>query len=157
MLTGRRVYGTYALFELVELVRSAKVPSPRRVRPEIEPSLEAVLLRSLARRPSERHQTADELRLDLCRHLGNRPRLAVRAELAAFLKDLHALSKARARQVCSGGAVANGDETIEDSGLWWDDAIDGEAITCVMRPAQVPRHGVREGSSLPLEGEATGA
>src|ERR1700753_4282627 len=61
LFTGRRpVYGE-SDHHTVELVRQARVPSIPALNPEVEPELEAVVRKALARDPADRYQNANDL------------------------------------------------------------------------------------------------
>ena len=51
MFTGRRLFYGETDYQTVELVRQARVPSIAALNPEVEPELEAVVRKALARDP----------------------------------------------------------------------------------------------------------
>ena len=61
LLTGKRLFYGENDYQTVELVRQARVPSIRQQNPEVEPDLEAVVRKALARDVNARYQTAGEL------------------------------------------------------------------------------------------------
>lgn len=61
MLTGRLPFNAPTASELSLLHRTAPPPSPRRLNPEINPNIEEILLKVLAKEPSARYRTADQL------------------------------------------------------------------------------------------------
>ena len=61
LFTGRRLFYGDTDYQTVELVRQARVPSIAALNPEIEPELEAVVRKALARDPNERYQSAADL------------------------------------------------------------------------------------------------
>jgi serine/threonine protein kinase len=61
LITGRRLFKARTREETLARVRRAEVPSPKGYRPEITDDLERLLLKSLARRPEDRFQTAGEM------------------------------------------------------------------------------------------------
>jgi hypothetical protein len=61
LVTGRRLFKARTREETLARVRRAEVPSPKGYRPEITDDLERLLLKSLARRPEDRFQTAGEM------------------------------------------------------------------------------------------------
>ena len=65
MLTGRRLFQGANDLETFKLVRAANVPDPRQYRKEVSEDLLRVLLKALARDPTQRYQTADEFARDL--------------------------------------------------------------------------------------------
>jgi serine/threonine protein kinase len=60
-LTGARMFRGEDDFETLRLIREAKVFPPSSERPEIDPDIDAVVLKMLARTPEQRQQTCDEL------------------------------------------------------------------------------------------------
>ncbi|MBX3127905.1 MAG: protein kinase [Polyangiaceae bacterium] len=58
--TGRRPFDADALYELLRMHIQSEPPPPRALRPDIPPSLEAVILRALAKDPARRFQSAEE-------------------------------------------------------------------------------------------------
>src|SRR3954466_12085593 len=61
MFTGRRLFYGDTDYQTVELVRQARVPSVAALNPEIEPDLEAIVRKALARETDERYQSAADL------------------------------------------------------------------------------------------------
>jgi hypothetical protein len=91
MLTGRSPFaGTDRLQSLYQVVHSTP-PRPRELRPDIDPALEAIVLRAMARRPADRYagarQQADALRA----WLGRSPSLNSRSALAQFWRGRRGL------------------------------------------------------------------
>jgi serine/threonine protein kinase len=60
MLAGRRLFLGDTDYETVQAVSNADVPSLVGVHPEVDPEVESLLLRALARDPDERYRTARE-------------------------------------------------------------------------------------------------
>lgn len=61
MLTGRLPFEATTSAELSRLHRTAAPPLPREYNPDIPPALEAIMLKLLAKEPSARYRTADQL------------------------------------------------------------------------------------------------
>ncbi len=59
--------------KLIAQVMQAAPPSPRRIEPAVPPDLETILVKSTAREPDHRYQTAAELVEDLQRFIDDRP------------------------------------------------------------------------------------
>lgn len=60
MLAGRRLFLGDTDYQTVKLVQEANIPSLQRLNPDVDPDLEAVLARALARDPDERFGSARE-------------------------------------------------------------------------------------------------
>jgi serine/threonine protein kinase len=65
MLTGRLPFNATETCQLLYQMMHETPPTPRSLRPDLDPALEAIVLRALARRPEDRFQTAEELALTL--------------------------------------------------------------------------------------------
>jgi serine/threonine protein kinase/DNA-binding beta-propeller fold protein YncE len=82
--------------ELVTKIACKPPPSPRTICPDVEPRLEAIILKSLAKKPEERFQSAGEMAAELKEFLQSRPqgssrpprRIGARALLAAAVVAL---------------------------------------------------------------------
>jgi len=61
-VTGRRPFLSDSLYELLQMHAQKAPQPPSTLRPGLPPSLEAVILRALAKRPEERFASADEMR-----------------------------------------------------------------------------------------------
>ena len=65
MLAGRVPFQDESLLKILQMQVTAPLPSPREFNPQINPELEAVIVRALAKDPNERYATMEELLLDL--------------------------------------------------------------------------------------------
>src|SRR5687768_11307149 len=72
MFTGRRLFYGDTDYQTVELVRQARIPSIAALNPEIEPELEGIVRKALARDPEERYQNAADLADALAQYLFSR-------------------------------------------------------------------------------------
>ena len=88
LLTGRRLFKRETREETIRRVRQAEVPSPRTYRPEVSEDLEALLLRALARRPSDRFATAGEMLEAVGQLMVREGHRATNSDLAAFVRRL---------------------------------------------------------------------
>ena len=89
MFTGRRLFYGETDYQTVELVRQARVPSIAALNPEIEPELEAVVRKALARDADERYQSAADLGDALAQYLFSR-RMKVTSRDIADARPRHA-------------------------------------------------------------------
>ncbi|GAB4559792.1 MAG: hypothetical protein Tsb0020_05910 [Haliangiales bacterium] len=87
MFTGRRLFYGDTDYQTVELVRQARIPSIAALNPEIEPDLEAIVRKALARDPNERYQNAADLGDALAQYLFSRRMKVTARDLAAVVKD----------------------------------------------------------------------
>jgi serine/threonine-protein kinase len=69
LLTGKRLFYGESDYETVELVRAARIPPIVPQNPEVEPELEQVIRRALARDVESRFQTAGDLQDALAQYL----------------------------------------------------------------------------------------
>jgi len=65
LLTGVRLFGGEADFAVLEKVRKAEIPSPRRANPAIPEEIERIVLKALAPEPERRYAWASEMIGDL--------------------------------------------------------------------------------------------
>jgi predicted Ser/Thr protein kinase len=69
LLTGQPLYEGSSQVALLKQAREANITSPRRLNPRVPRALERICLKALDREPSNRHQTAADLRRALRRFL----------------------------------------------------------------------------------------
>ncbi|HEY0193130.1 MAG TPA: hypothetical protein VGC42_18560, partial [Kofleriaceae bacterium] len=74
-------------YQTVELVRQARVPSVAALNPEVEPELEQVVRKSLARDPDERYQSAADLGDALAQFLFSHRMKVTARDIAAIVRD----------------------------------------------------------------------
>ncbi|MCB9591933.1 MAG: protein kinase [Sandaracinaceae bacterium] len=65
LLTGEMVYQENNVPALLDRVRKAEIASPRHKRPDVNPALERVIMKSLAKEPADRYQSAHAFGQDL--------------------------------------------------------------------------------------------
>jgi eukaryotic-like serine/threonine-protein kinase len=76
-VTGEVPFTAQETGELIRMHLTAPVPDPRRVRPEVEPSLAAIIMRLMAKDPDDRYASADEVCRELSRVASGDQRPAV--------------------------------------------------------------------------------
>jgi eukaryotic-like serine/threonine-protein kinase len=72
MLIGKRLFDGETDYQTVELVRQARVPSVSQQNPDVEPELENIARKALAKDPAQRYQRADDLGDGLAQYLFSR-------------------------------------------------------------------------------------
>jgi serine/threonine protein kinase len=87
LFTSRRLFYGDTDYQTVELVRQARVPSIAALNPEIEPELEAVVRKALAREPDDRYQNAADLSDALAQYLFSRRMKVTSRDIAALVRD----------------------------------------------------------------------
>jgi len=97
LATWKRLFGSFTPNEIVKLIPSGHVPSPRRVNPEVSPDLEAVILKALQKDPLNRFQTAEEMHTALQEVIGLLPAPATASDLSVFMRRIfeHKLDSVR--------------------------------------------------------------
>jgi serine/threonine-protein kinase len=87
MFTGRRLFYGETDYQTVELVRQARVPSIAALNPEIEPELEAVIRKALARDANDRYQSANDLGEALTQYLFAHRMKVTSRDIATLVRD----------------------------------------------------------------------
>jgi len=87
MFTGRRLFYGESDYQTVELVRQARVPSIAALNPEVEPELEAVVRKALAREPNDRYQSAADLGDALTQYLFSHRMKVSSRDIATLVRD----------------------------------------------------------------------
>ncbi|HTK78195.1 MAG TPA: protein kinase [Gemmataceae bacterium] len=82
LLTLRAAYDDVQRPRLIDRIRSAGPPPPRRLNSAIPSDLQTIVLKAAAKEPSDRYATAEALAEDLRRFLADRPIRARRTSLA---------------------------------------------------------------------------
>jgi eukaryotic-like serine/threonine-protein kinase len=87
LLTGRRLFYGENDYQTVELVRQARVPSITQQNPEVEPELEAVVRKALARDLEQRFQTSGELQDAIAQYLFSRGLKVTSRDIATLVRE----------------------------------------------------------------------
>ena len=85
MLTGKRLFYGENDYQTVEMVRQARVPSISQQNSLVEPELEAIVRKSLARDVNARYQTAGELGDAIAQHLFSRGLKVTQRDIGALV------------------------------------------------------------------------
>lgn len=88
MLCERKLFSGKTDMETVELVRKGHVPKPSDIRDDIDPELDRVLLRALAKNPKRRYQTARALEQGITQYLFKNNMAVNAGDVADFLRLL---------------------------------------------------------------------
>ncbi len=86
MLTGRRLFNGKNDLETVKMVRAAEIPSLASLGIDVEPQLEGIMRRALARDPHQRYQTAEQLGHELASYLASNKLLVTSYDIAVLVK-----------------------------------------------------------------------
>ncbi|MEZ4401486.1 MAG: protein kinase [Kofleriaceae bacterium] len=87
LLTGRRLFKRASTYETYQAILECKVPPPSSVNHELDPALDAVVLKALTKDPAKRYQTAEALGDALTQYLHSRGKLAGAAAISAFISQ----------------------------------------------------------------------
>jgi eukaryotic-like serine/threonine-protein kinase len=87
LFTGRRLFYGDTDYQTVELVRQAKVPSIAALNPEIEPELEQIVRKSLAKDPDDRYQSANDMSEALSQFLFSRRMKVTARDISNLVRD----------------------------------------------------------------------
>jgi serine/threonine-protein kinase len=87
MFTGRRLFFGETDYQTVELVRQARVPSIAALNPEVEPELEGIIRKALAKDVNDRFQSAADLGEALAQYLFSHRMKVTARDIAALVRD----------------------------------------------------------------------
>src|SRR5688500_14841474 len=88
MITGRRLFYGDTDYQTVELVRQARIPSIAALNPDVEPELEGVVRKALARDPKDRYDEAADLGDALAQYLFSRRMKVTSRDIATLVRDV---------------------------------------------------------------------
>ncbi len=88
LLCGRKLYAGKTDMETVELVRRSQVPPPSSIREDVDEELERIVLKSLARNPKRRYQSARALERAVVGHLFKHGMRVAESDVAVYLREL---------------------------------------------------------------------
>ena len=86
MLTNRRLFYGQSDYQTVELVRAARIPPIGAQNPEVEPELEDIVRKSLARRLEDRFQSGADLQDALAHYLFSRGLKMIQRDIAEMVR-----------------------------------------------------------------------
>jgi serine/threonine-protein kinase len=96
MLTGKRLFYGETDYQTVELVRNAKIPPLRPQNPQVEPELEDVVRKALARRAEDRYVSATDLQDALAHFSYSRGLKVISRDIAELVRQCLDESRPRA-------------------------------------------------------------
>jgi serine/threonine protein kinase len=88
MITGQMLYLEEDLHKLLEMARNAEIAPPSKIRRGVPPQLERIVMRSLAKIPGERYQSAGDFATDLERFLHAYSPVFTTSKLASLLRQV---------------------------------------------------------------------
>ncbi len=98
-ITGQRLFQCESDFSTLEKVRNVAIFPPSHYNKAIEPELERIVMKALARDPDERYQWAGELQRDLQQLLMQQERVFTAKQLGTWLKQAFAVELERERKL----------------------------------------------------------
>ncbi len=87
MLTGKRLFYGETDYQTVELVRNAKIPPIKPQNPQVEPELEDVVRKALAKRKEDRYQSALDLQDALAQYSYSRGLKVISRDIAELVRQ----------------------------------------------------------------------
>ncbi len=89
MITGKKLFMADSEMAVLEKVQKGKIVKPTKLNPEVPAQLESIVLKALKPRPSERYQSALEMKKDLEKFiLSRRKTIPDNHELSLFMAEL---------------------------------------------------------------------
>src|SRR4051795_9602155 len=87
LLTGKRLFYGETDYQTVELVRNAKIPPLKAQNPQVEPELEDMVRKALARRASDRYASATDLQDALAHYSYSRGLKVISRDIAELVRQ----------------------------------------------------------------------
>jgi serine/threonine-protein kinase len=87
MLTGKRLFYGETDYQTVELVRNAKIPPIKPQNPQVEPELEDVVRKALAKRKEDRFQNATDIQDALAQYTYSRGLKVISRDIAELVRQ----------------------------------------------------------------------
>ncbi len=102
---GRRLFKGSSRIETQLMIKEARVPRPTDLVPGFPEALEEIILKALAKDPTERYRDADALAWDLARFMGDLPEEVDRAKVGTFVRSLMPPAPAEVEQPAAGAST----------------------------------------------------
>ncbi len=125
MLTGKRLFYGETDYQTVELVRNAKIPPLKAQNPQVEPELEDIVRKSLARRAEDRYQSALDLQDALAHYSYSRGLKVISRDIAELVRQCLDDLSAQSGEAKKSGSIINTllqDEIVKFTSVDFDDA-----------------------------------
>jgi serine/threonine protein kinase len=87
MLTGKRLFYGETDYQTVELVRNAKIPPIKPQNPQVEPELEDIVRKALAKRKEDRYQNANDVQDALAQYSYSRGLKVISRDIAELVRQ----------------------------------------------------------------------
>jgi eukaryotic-like serine/threonine-protein kinase len=87
MLTGKRLFYGETDYQTVELVRNAKIPPIKPQNPQVEPELEDIVRKALAKRKEDRYQNAGDIQDALAQYSYSRGLKVISRDIAELVRQ----------------------------------------------------------------------
>lgn len=144
LLTGRRLFKRPSPYDTYQAVIECNVVAPSQLNHELDPAIDAIVLRALAKDKEKRFETAEVFGDALLGYLHHRGKGSGAGELSRFF-DTHFMQEleehsGRMRELISGRDPA------ADSGVSWDEEMEAREAAVVVRPAEATSEQVRSAS-----------
>jgi serine/threonine-protein kinase len=128
LLTGRRLFKRANQYETYQAVIECNVPPPSAFAPELDATLDAVVMKALSKTKEERYASAEAFGDAVQRVMHQRSMFAGPAEIARFFESVFAQEAdehaARMRELIAGREFASGGST----GVNWDEELSAEEV-----------------------------
>jgi serine/threonine protein kinase len=87
LLTGKRLFYGETDYQTVELVRNAKIPPIKPQNPQVEPELEDIVRKALAKRKEDRYQNATDIQDSLAQYAYSRGLKVIARDIAELVRQ----------------------------------------------------------------------
>jgi eukaryotic-like serine/threonine-protein kinase len=124
LLAGRRLFIGESDLETVRQVQAARVPSIRRINPQVPPELDVIVAKALARDPNQRYQAARDLGRDLNSIMFHFGRAVSSFDIAAMVEPVwRDRERTKTRKADKGSIIG----TLIDEALFEFTSLDRES------------------------------
>jgi serine/threonine-protein kinase len=152
LLTGKRLFYGENDYQTVELVRQARVPSIAQQNADVEPELEAVVRKALAKDLNGRFQTAGELQDAIAQYLFSRGLKVTSRDIAQLVRDVVAERQKAAPQKQTAKSLI--DTLINEEMLKFTSIEDQQEVSEVSGPGAKPLSPEELSGARPLDSGA---